>query len=334
MVMKIWINQGFSLHGLVRTIATDRPEIHLHISAADERAPVRDFASTFWVEPGRGIPNYPAWILNTAVYHGIDAIMVQRGRRGVAELLPNFAAQRVVAHVPGSAAIIELLDDKIAFSNDLAGDPHLCRSVPATTVAEFMEAVRIIEHDGAIACVKPARGIYGKGYWTLTGDDPFTHLADPDARLISPMMFAAGLQAKENRAEPFSLLVMEFLPGLEASVDIVARHGELLLSAVRTKLDTNRQRIQTRHVLIEHSSLLVSRYKLHGAVNIQYRQNRDGDWRILEINTRPAGGASYCDAVGIPFAATWMDVALGRADRFTANIDEEILAVVGARPTR
>lgn len=198
----------------------------------------------------------------------------------------------------------------------------------------FENALRLIEQDGATACVKPTRGIYGTGYWTLTGDDPFAHLSDPEARIIAPTMFAAGLQAKEDRGERFSLLVMEFLPGPEVSVDIVAQCGEALLVVVRTKLDANRQRIQTRHALIDHATMLVGRYRLHGAVNIQYRKDRDGNWRILEINSRPAGGASYCDAVGIPFAATWIDVALGRAERFTADIDRDIVATTIAMPAR
>lgn len=332
--MKIWINQGFSLYNLVSKISHVRPDVDLCVSATDPHAPVRDVAPTFWVEPGRDAQDYPVWLLNTAIRNGVDALMVQRGRSAVAEMLPQFHASRIKAHVPATAAVLELLDNKARFSENLTNDAHLCRTIPATTVAMFENAVRVIEQDGATACVKPARGIYGAGYWTLTGHDPFAHLANPDARIITSAMFATGLQAKEDSGEPFSLIVMEFLPGLEASIDIVAQNGATLLAAVRTKLDANRQRLQTRHALIEHATMLVDRYRLHGAVNIQYRQDRTGHWRILEINTRPAGGASYCDAVGIPFAATWIDVALGRAERFTADVDREIVATVTATTTR
>lgn len=331
-MIRIWINQGFSLHGLVRAIGASRPDVDLCVSAIDPCSPVRAVAPTFWIEPGRAETDYTAWVLDTATANGVEAIMVQRGRRGVAARAADFAAADIALHVSATPDVLALLDDKAAFSTDMAGDDLLCRTIAVTSTAQFIDAVRMIESDGSTACVKPARGIYGAGYWTLGADDPFVHLADPDQRLIATAMFAAGLRAREEDGVPFSLIVMEHLPGLEASIDIVARHGEMLVAGVRIKLDANRQHIATDHVLTDHAAMLVRRYALHGAVNIQYRQDRDGRWRILEINTRPAGGAFYCEAVGIPFAATWMDVALGRAERFTGHIDREVMTLVRPMP--
>ena len=331
--IKVWINQGFSLHGLVCAIRASRPDIDLALSSANPDAPVRTVAPEFWIEPSRGaVADYSDWLLTTALDRGVDAILVQRGRHGVSQQLARFAEHGIVAHVAGAFDTLTLLDDKAAFAADLAGEAHLARTIAVTSVAQFEDAVREIEADGTVACVKPARGIYGAGYWTLTGNDPFAHLADPDARRITRAMYATGLRAREDRGEPFALIVMEHLPGLEASIDIVAQRGEVLLVAARTKLDANRQRIQTDHPMIAHATMLVRRYALHGAVNIQYRQDAHGAWRILEVNTRPAGGAAYCEAVGIPFAATWIDVATGRAERWSGQVDCEILALVAATP--
>jgi len=331
-MIRIWINQGFSLHGLVRAIGASRPDVDLCVSAIDPHSPVRAVAPTFWIEPGRAETDYTAWVLDTATANAVDGIMVQRGRRGVAARAADFAAAGIALHVSATPDVLALLDDKAAFSIDMAGDDLLCRTIAVTSTAQFLDAVRMIESDGSTACVKPARGIYGAGYWTLGAADPFAHLADPDDRRIATGMFAAGLRAREAEGVPFSLIVMEHLPGLEASIDIVAGHGDMLLAAVRTKLDANRQQIATDHELTEHAAMLVRRYALHGAVNIQYRQDRHGRWRILEINTRPAGGAFYCEAVGIPFAATWMDVALGRAERFAGHVDRQVLTLVRPMP--
>ena len=149
----------------------------------------------------------------------------------------RFAEHGIAAHVAGSFDTLTLLEDKAAFAQDIAGDAHLARTIAVTSVAQFEDAVGSIEAGGAISCVKPAQGIYGAGYWTLTGDAPFAHLADPDARLITPAMYAIGLRAREELGEPFALVVMEHLPGLEASIDVVAQHGELLLAAARTPVD-------------------------------------------------------------------------------------------------
>ena len=230
------------------------------------------------------------------------------------------------------AATLDLLDDKAAFTASLGDDPHRCPSIAVTSATGFADAVGALTRGGRAACVKPVRGVYGAGYWTLDGATPLAHLADPDARRIAPALYGDALARAEAAGERFALLVMEHLPGLEASVDIVADRGRVLLAAVRTKLDPNRQRIETRHPLIAHATMLVGRHALHGALNVQYKQDAGGEWRILEINSRAAGGASYCDAVGIPFCATWIDVVTGTARTFDAAIDAEVVAVVHAIP--
>ncbi|MDE8652314.1 ATP-grasp domain-containing protein [Novosphingobium sp. H3SJ31-1] len=262
--------------------------------------------------------------------HGIDILVPQRGKLGVARGLDRFAAAGIRVHLAADADTLELLDDKAAFANSLAGDPYLCPTRVVTTAAAFEDAVSAMAGLGGAACVKPRRGVYGAGYWTLDADRPLAHLADPDARRIAPEVYAASLRRAEELGEPFSLLVMEYLPGQEASVDIVADRGAVMLAAARIKLDANRQRILTRHALIAHATGLVRRHGLHGAINVQYKQDRRGEWRILEINARAAGGASYCDEVGIPFCTTWIDAVMGKARPFTADIDAEIIAVTRA----
>jgi hypothetical protein len=330
--MKVWFNQSFSMRNFVRRIVADRPRIELCISAIDGQSPARDIAPTFWTEPARGAGNYTDWLLQTAVRHGVDVMVPQRGKRDVAQELDRFSDQGIAVHLTADAEMLDLLDDKAAFTASLGNDPYLCTTFVAATASAFEQAVGTLARDGGVACVKPIRGVYGAGYWTLDADGPLAHLADPDARRISPEAYAASLRRAEAQGEPFALLVMEYLPGLEASVDIVADRGEVLLSAVRTKLDANRQRIETHHALIPHASSLVRQHCLHGAVNVQYKQDRGGAWRILEINARAAGGASYCDEVGIPFCATWIDVITGSATPFDARIDAEIVAVTRAEP--
>lgn len=332
--MKIWFNQTFSMRGFVRRMIMDRPDVQLYASAIDSQSPVRDVAPTFWTEPARKTVDYTNWLLEMAAEHGIDILVPQRGKLGVANALGQFVDKGIQVHLPADAPTLELLDDKAAFTASLGNDPFLCPTLVVTTAAAFEDAVKALTDNGATACVKPVRGVYGAGYWTLDATHPHAHLADPDARRIAADVYAASLRRTEEAGETFALLVMEHLPGVEASVDIIADHGAVMLAAVRTKLDANRQRIETRHPLIGHASGLTHKHRLHGAINIQYKLDRSGAWRILEINARAAGGSSYCDEAGIPFCATWIDVLTGNAKPFTANIDAEIAAVTRAEPRK
>lgn len=328
--MKIWLNQSFSMRNFVRRIVIDRPEIELCVSAIDPVSPVRDVAPTFWSEPERGSADYTAWLLETAVRNGVDVLVPQRGKRDVTLARDRFAEMGIAVHLTADAATLDLLDDKAAFTQSLGEDPFVCPTHVATSVTAFERALDALSRDGGVACVKPVRGVYGAGYWTLDASNPLAHLSDADARSITPQAYIASLRQAEDNGNAFALLVMEHLPGLEASVDIVADQGAVMLAAVRTKLDANRQRIQTEHDLIPHAAGLIRRHGLHGAINVQYRQNREGCWRILEINARAAGGASYCDEVGIPFCATWVDVIVRAPTSFSGKIDSEIVAVTRA----
>lgn len=328
--MKVWFNQSFSLRNVVARIVRERPEVRLAVSAIDADSPSRDVAPEFWQEPGIAAGDYPDWVLATAIEKRVEALVPQRGRAALARMGDRFLDAGIALHVAGDADTLEMLEDKAAFTASLVGDPLLCPTIPVDSAGMFETAVESLAVNGVTACVKPAIGIYGAGYWTLNAKGSFDHLADPDARRITPEAYGTVLRQAEAAGKQVSLLVMEHLPGLEASVDIIADQAKVMLAAVRTKLDANRQRIQTRHELIAHAAGLVARFGLHGAVNVQYKQDRYGDWRILEINTRAAGGASYCDEVGVPFSTTWIDVVTGTAQRFDAEIDAEIVAVVRA----
>lgn len=332
--MKVWFNQSFSLRNVVARIVHDRPAVRLAVSAMDADSPVRDVATEFWKEPDVAGDDYPQWVLDTAIEKRVGALVAQRGRPALARMADRFRLKGIALHVAADVPTLEMLEDKAAFTASLVGDPMLCPTIPVRSAAMFDAAVESLTVDGAKACVKPAIGIYGAGYWTLDAKGSFDHLADPDARRITPEVYGAMLRQAQATGRQVSLLVMEHLPGVEASVDIVADRARVMLAAVRTKLDANRQRIQTRHELIAHAAGLVARFGLHGAINVQYKQDRHGAWRILEINTRAAGGASYCDEVGIPFSTTWIDVVTGAAQCFDAEIDAEIVAVVRAERRR
>lgn len=330
--MKIWVTHGFSLRTLAAEMVRARPGVEFLFSAPDPHAAVRDVAPSFVLEPPALADDHAAWVLKTAIDHRADSIVAQRGRSRIVAAGESFGNHGVAIHVAAAPEVIALLDDKAAFTAALAGDPLACPTAHVGDVRECRDAIARITADGATACVKPTRGLYGAGYWTLDARDPFHHLRDPDARRISPDAFLQSLEAAEASGATIDLLVMEHLPGTEVSVDIVACQGETLLAGVREKLASARQRIRTDHVLLDHARMLVRRHALHGANNIQYKLDRTGAWKVLEINTRAAGGAPYCDAVGIPFAATWVDVITGDARPFTGRVDCEIVAVTRAEP--
>lgn len=101
------------------------------------------------------------------------------------------------------------------------------------------------------------------------------------------------------------MLVMDWLPGPEVSVDLLCWRGRPLIHAARTKIDANHQRIDDEHDVIEHTRRIAERLGLHGIVSAQYRLDRDGRWRMLEVNPRPAGGSIHSEDAGFGIITAW-----------------------------
>ena len=331
--MRIWLNQSHSLTSLVRTVRAERQSIDLCISTVNPIAPSRTVAAESWNEPAWDSPGYAEWALDTAVEKQIDVFAPQRGRRGIAAIADRFAAAGIRLESAADAQTLDLIDDKVAFSQDLADHPLMPMMIRATDAAEFERAVAHVVAERGSACVKPSRGIFGQGYWTLATGDAFTSYEDPDARIADPVAYAEAMRSAGESGRTFDLAVMEHLPGVEASVDVIAERGQTRLAATRIKVTGTRQSITNDHELIGFAADLVQYYRLNGAVNVQFKKNAEGDWRILEINARIAGGASYNDVVGIPYSVSWMDMLANRSQVDVPLINASVDGILTGWPS-
>ena len=106
---------------------------------------------------------------------------------------------------------------------------------------------------------------------------------------------------------------MPYLPGPEVTFDILAHQGEMLAWCSRTKNNKNEnQIISSSHDLKNHVKSLISKFQLNGIVGIQYRQDENGEWKILEINDRPCGGVVKSEAAGARLIEQWAGLMSGR----------------------
>ncbi|MEE3155124.1 MAG: ATP-grasp domain-containing protein, partial [Pseudomonadota bacterium] len=211
------------------------------------------------------------------------------------------------------AANCDVIEDKQAFSDATAREAFHLPTWPVRHADELEDQLDLFHahHRDSIACVKPRRGVNGHGFWKLTNVSPTAHLMHPEYRDIRSDMFLAALRAREADAPISPLVLMEYLPGPEVSFDILAHKGQILKYVARTKYSA-RQAIQSPHFLESEAVVLAARFTLHGLVNLQFRKARDGSWKILEINARPAGGSIYAEDYGSSLIADWGGLLTGR----------------------
>lgn len=299
--MRIWFNRGFSLAPIAKALMAADPDLAVYISTGEGK-PQYDGAAGTWVEPDLPDTEYLAWVEAQIRDHQID-IFIPTHRREL--FVDAWLPCRV--HLPATAAVLAILEDKCAFAKEITGWEFHAPTWQAHTPAEMREVFNTIKsaNPDGIVCIKPLIGVNGHGFWKLEADSPTDHLMRPEFRNIDPEMFFAAIDAEERSESGMRpLAVMEYLPGPEISFDVLALRGRILRYIARTK-SSGSQRLQSKHPLDEAVRSLVRHFDLTGVINVQFRRATDGSWKALEINARPAGGSVYAEQFGGKLLADW-----------------------------
>ena len=100
------------------------------------------------------------------------------------------------------------------------------------------------------------------------------------------------------------MLVSEYLPGEEYSVDCLATHGETLLAVPRVRsrmingISVEGEFIHDESI-IHYCTNIIRELRLHGNIGIQVRRSQSGKCMILEINPRVQGTISAALGAGV-----------------------------------
>jgi predicted ATP-grasp superfamily ATP-dependent carboligase len=225
----------------------------------------------------------------------------------IAPRLADFAQAGTRVLLAAGPESLATVNDKMRCHAALHGLLPLPESYLVSSMAEFRTAVSTIEGLGHRACFKPVSGAGGVGFYSLD------ERATPQRRLMEG--WAGGITAAEAEyilapLEPFpQLVVMEHLPGVEFSVDTLAWRGEVRMSLARCK----RGSVQTlaRHPVLEgHMRTVAAYFGLSGLFNAQFRTDKEGVLRFLEVNPRMSGGLGNTEASGVHLLALALELCL------------------------
>jgi carbamoyl-phosphate synthase large subunit len=108
--------------------------------------------------------------------------------------------------------------------------------------------------------------------------------------------------AKDSDFFP-ELLLMEYLPGEEYSVDVLAHQGKYIQAIPRSRdkikmgISFVGRAIEDDQIL-NYSKQLIEKLGLHGNIGIQFRRDTNGIPKIIESNPRVQGTIVLCTAAG------------------------------------
>ncbi|MCP9473488.1 MAG: ATP-grasp domain-containing protein [Nitrospira sp.] len=304
----IWINKYLSntWEVVARVLHEREPaEFRLVVTHPWAYYPGRRYADLFVPEP-RGLTDddYVTWCLQFAADHRVTLFIPGRKLLPVVAAADRFA--QIGTNILAAAELRDLLvvGDKIATYSRLdPSDPAIPDYAVARTLGEFLDAVERLKSRHPRICFKPARSVYGIGFFIL--DESGTN-----SRPYHLSLGAAIQRLQAHRVFP-PHLVMEYLPGPERSVDCLAQAGELIRCVVRRKA-ASVQWIEHHPLIEEMVRGFTRKFRLNGVLNIQFRDS-GGLPRLLEINPRMSGGLPIACAAGVNFLLWAIRLALGSA---------------------
>lgn len=181
---------------------------------------------------------------------------------------------------------------------------------------QFIAAAAELGYPGKAICFKPSVSNGSRGFRVL---DP---AMDERKILFDEKPGGVNISYQDTvrilGEGPFpELLVSEYLPGEEFSVDCLAWHGETLLAVPRLRskmingISVEGEFIHDENI-IRYCSQVIKELQLHANIGIQVRRSASGRSLLLEINPRVQGtiSAALGAGVNLPLLAVRKELGL------------------------
>jgi hypothetical protein len=256
---------------------------------------------------------------------GAELVIPYRRRDALAGFRGLFEGEGVRLLTAADAAVMRLLEEKPAL---LARMGTL--GVPITPFRLFLglagyeglraEGALFPEHQGDL-CVKPASGIYGAGFRILRDRLPDgSPLAALSSLELPEPAFRVLLSALPA---PEPMMLMPYYTGPERSVDFACLDGRLLGTVTRVKAGTS-QRLYHDSEGERLAELITCDLGLSGVLNLQTIEDADGTRRLLEVNSRAAGGVGMSGLTSVNLPGLLLDALDGTFPEAPARVETAV----------
>ena len=172
------------------------------------------------------------------------------------------------------------------------------------SIDELKEAAEQLGYPQKRVCVKAEDGSGSRGFRIL--DESVSRLdaflnEKPSSGMIPMAEFLPVLQEAEEFPE---LIAMEYLPGNEYTVDLLADHGKSLYTCCRKSLRMENS-IMLEAEIVDHPAInslceqITQMLGLDGNIGFDIREREDGTPVIMECNPRLTAGVPFFAQAGV-----------------------------------
>lgn len=190
--------------------------------------------------------------------------------------------------------------------------------IKAKSYKDFRKAVFQLGYPEKAVCFKPKISSGTRGFRVLSSKHNRLHslLKDHPGSVMADFFEVCSiLKAAKHFPE---ILVMEFLPGKEYTVDILANNGEaqIIIPRTRDKILLGGSflgQVVKEEEIIKHSKKIVEGLNLNTIVGIQFRKDEKGALKAIEVNPRIQGATLLSVAAGVDIVHLAIKNALGES---------------------
>lgn len=317
---RVWFNQGMALtDDVVNTIAAVGDKnlclLTSHSTMPESKSGATSFAEA---KAALGDEEYVAWCLATAQKRRVDLFVPGRASIAVAGHLGQFTAAGIKVMLPGSQDVMLTIQHKTRLYQRLEGT-----SVPipqwrlVNTLASLETAYGELRQGHESVCFKPATGVFAHGFRRIVeGGSALERLMKGGPYTATSEIGMDEVRMIFGERDFDDLMVMQYLNGVERSVDCIAQNGRLVACIIRLKSGHDVQVMEANDLIESYIDEISQRLNLSGVFNVQFKEH-DGTPYLLEINSRPSGGLhKACLATGfpLPYWAVRLSLGLCRAE--------------------
>ncbi len=305
--------------GVIRSLRHVRDR-KIHIVGADMNpaAAARSMVDNFHVIPPAREQDFIEAVKTVCRVYRVDVVLplVTAELAKFAAHAAEFRQTGTVVSVSGSDSLYETLHKGRLFSTLQAAGITVPHHRVARTGADLLRALGELGYPRQTVCFKPVIGDGGRGFRVI--DPSINQLRSlfeekPDSPHVSYDEVARLLEGVNDIPET---LAMEYLPGAEYSVDLLADRGRVWIAIPRLREKTvggitTRGSTREDTDVVQYAARTVGQLGLHGNVGVQVRRNRAGEVRIIEVNPRIQGTIVHCTAAGVNLPYLAVKLALG-----------------------
>lgn len=186
----------------------------------------------------------------------------------------------------------------------------------ANTAEEFIHAAFELGHPQKTFCFKPMRSNGSRGFRVVSDAIDESDMLFNHKPYNTCITYPHALKILHSKPFP-PLLVSEYLPGDEYSVDCLARNGKAVLIAPRSRTKmvngiSVAGEFLEDHELVQYCKQIIEALGLHANIGIQVKRSEEGRPLLLEVNPRVQGTivAALGAGVNLPLLAIKQELGL------------------------